>query len=62
MYMIKYIAKIKEVGHQNVLISSLTTDTIKSKSELISFWGLEESDVEYYKLYQVKDGEEEELL
>ena len=57
----KYIAKIKEVGHQNILTSSLTTDVVKTKDELIQFWGLDQDDVESYTLYEVVDGKEVEL-
>lgn len=57
----KYIAKIKEVGHQNILTSSLTTDMVKTKDELIQFWGLDQDDVESYTLYEVVDGKEIKL-
>lgn len=57
----KYIAKIKEVGHQNILTSSLTTDVVKTKDELIQFWGLDQDDVESYTLYEVMDGKEVKL-
>lgn len=57
----KYIAKIKEVGHQNILTSSLTTDMVKTKDELIAFWGLSNDDVESYTLYEIVDGKEVEL-
>ena len=53
--MVKYIAKIKEVGHQNILTSSLTTDVVKTKEELIAFWGLD------HTLYEVMDGKEVKL-
>jgi len=59
--MVKYIAKIKEVGHQNILTSSLTTDVIKTKEELIAFWGLDQNDIESYTLYEVMDGKEVKL-
>lgn len=57
----KYIAKIKEVGHQNILTSSLTTDVVKTKDELIAFWGLSNDDVESYTLYEIVDGKEVKL-
>lgn len=57
----KYIAKIKEVGYQNILTSSLTTDMVKTKDELIQFWGLDQDDVESYTLYEVVDGKEIKL-
>lgn len=57
----KYIAKIREVGHQNILTSSLTTDMVKTKDELIHFWGLDQDDVESYTLYEIVDGKEVEL-
>ena len=59
--MVKYIAKIKEVGHQNILTSSLTTDVVKTKEELIAFWGLGQNDIESYTLYEVMDGQEVKL-
>ncbi len=59
--MVKYIAKIKEVGHQNILTSSLTTDVVKTQEELIAFWGLAQDDIESYTLYEVMDGKEEKL-
>ena len=59
--MVKYIAKIKEVGHQNILTSSLTTDVVKTKEELIAFWGLAQDDIESYTLYEVMDGKEVKL-
>jgi hypothetical protein len=58
--MAKYIMKCKEVGHNGELTSSLDGDT-KTKAELIEFWGLENDDVEWYRLYQVIDGKEVEL-
>lgn len=57
----KYIAKIREVGHQNILTSSLTTDMVKTKDELIQFWGLDQDDVESYTLYEIVDGKEVKL-
>lgn len=59
--MVKYIAKIKEVGHQNILTSSLTTDVVKTKEELIAFWGLAQDDIESYTLYEVMEGKEVKL-
>ncbi len=56
----KYIMKCKELGHNGVLTSSLDGKT-KTKEELIEFWGLENDDVEWYRLYQVIDGKEVEL-
>lgn len=52
--------KCKELGHNGVLTSSLDGKT-KTKEELIEFWGLENDDVEWYRLYQVIDGKEVEL-
>lgn len=59
--MVKYIAKIKEVGHKNILTTSLTTDAVKTKEELIAFWGLNNDDVESYTLYEVMNGKEVKL-
>jgi len=54
--MAKYIAIIKEVGRNSVLTSTLVCET-KTKEELISFWGLDEDDVETYFLLEVINGE-----
>lgn len=52
MEQIEYIAEIKEVGKPNVLTSSLIGEK-KTRAELIEFWGLQEPDVEWYRLFQV---------
>lgn len=56
----EYRAKIKELGHNCVLTPSIQGKEM-TKEQLVSFWGLENGDVEWYKLYQVKDGKEIEL-
>lgn len=60
MEQIVYIAEIKEVGKPNVLTPSLIGER-KTRAELIEFWGLQEPDVEWYRLYQVIKGERVEL-
>lgn len=56
----EYIAEIKEGGHTNVLTPSISGSEM-TKEELIDFWGLANDDVEWYKLYQVINGEKEEI-
>lgn len=56
----KYITKIKEVGREHLLTSSIQGEEM-SKEQLISFWGLENDDVEYYELFEIIDGKEVEL-
>ncbi len=50
-----YIAEIKEVGETTVLTPSITCD-VMDKEDLIEFWGLNEPDVEWYRLYEIVDG------
>ena len=50
-----YIAEIKEVGKTTVLTTSITCD-VMDKEDLIEFWGLNEPDVEWYRLYKNVDG------
>ena len=50
-----YIAEIKEVGETTVLTPYITCD-VMDKEELIDFWGLNEPDVEWYRLYEIVDG------
>jgi hypothetical protein len=50
-----YIAEIKEVGKTTVLTPSITCD-VMDKEDLIEFWGLNEPDVEWYRLYEIVDG------
>ena len=56
----KYIAEIKEVGNPSILTPSLTCDGM-SVEGLIKFWGLNEPDVEWYRLYQIVDDKKVEL-
>lgn len=56
----RYIVKIKEVGHPGVLISSIQGQE-KTKEELVAFYGLNEPDVEWYEIYQEIDGKEVKL-
>ena len=58
--MITYIAEIKEVGNPTVLTPTLTCDGMTVEG-LIRFWGLDEEDVEWYKLYQIVNGQKVEL-
>ena len=54
MKQIEYMAEIKEVGKPNVLTPSLIGEK-KTKAELIEFWGLQEPDVEWYRLCQISN-------
>lgn len=56
-----YIAEIKEVGNPSVLTPSITCEGMTVEG-LISFWGLDEQDVEWYRLFQIVDGQKVELL
>lgn len=59
-----YIAEIKEVGNPSVLTPSLTISFSyyeMSRDELVKFWGLDEPDVEWFKVYKVVDGQKVEL-
>ena len=58
--MYTYIAEIKEVGNPTILTPSLTCEGMTVEG-LISFWGLDEPDVEWYKLYQIVDCQKVEL-
>ena len=55
-----YLAEIKEVGNPTVLTPSVTCDGM-TKEELIEFWGLDETDVEWFRLYELIDGHWVEL-
>lgn len=59
--MYTYVAEIKEVGNPTILTPSLTCDGM-SVEGLISFWGLDEPDVEWFRLYQIVNGQKVELL
>ena len=50
-----YIAEIKEDGETTVLTPSITCD-VTDNEELIEFWGLNEPAVEWYRLYEIVDG------
>ena len=58
--MYTYVAEIKEVGNPTILTPSLTCEGMTVEG-LISFWGLDEPDVEWYKLYQIVDCQKVEL-
>ena len=55
-----YITEIKEVGNPAVLTPSVTCDGM-TKEGLIEFWGLTEPDVEWFRLYEIVDGNRVEL-
>lgn len=55
-----YITEIKEVGNPSVLTPSVTCDGM-TKEGLIEFWGLTEPDVEWFRLYEIVDGNRVEL-
>ena len=46
-------AEIKEVGNDHILTPELHGDF--DREYCIKFWGLEEADVEWYKLYEIED-------
>lgn len=58
----KYTAEIKEVGNPRVLTPSLSISYEMTKEQLVKFWGLNEPDVEWFKLFKVVDGQRVELL
>ena len=58
--MYTYVAEIKEVGNPTILTPSLTCDGMTVEG-LISFCGLNEPDVEWYRLYQIVNGQKVEL-
>lgn len=58
----KYIAEIKEVGNPSILKPSLSISNEMTKDKLVEFWGLNEPDVEWFKLFKVVDGQRVELL
>lgn len=51
-----YLAEIKEVGKPTLLTPSITCDGM-TKERLIEFWGLNEPDVEWFRLYEIVDGD-----
>lgn len=56
-----YIMKCKERGHKSILTSSIHCCDEMSKEELVSFWGLNGDDIEWYHLYQLVNEKEVEL-
>lgn len=56
----KYMAEIKEVGNPSVLTPSITCEGMTVEG-LIGFWGLDEEDVEWYRLYEIVKGQKIEL-
>ena len=55
-----YITEIKEVGNPTILTPTITCDGM-TKEELIEFWGLTKQDVEWFRLYEIVDGNRVEL-
>lgn len=55
-----YVAEIKEVGNTTILTPSVTSDGM-TKDDLIEFWGVDEPDVEWYRLFQIVDGQKVKL-
>ena len=51
--MIHYEAEIKEVGREQILKPSLHS-TEKTVEQLVEFWGLNEPDVEYQVINNIK--------
>lgn len=58
--MITYVAEIKEIDNPTVLTPSLTCEGMTVEG-LVKFWGLNEPDVEWYRLYQIVNGQRTEL-
>lgn len=50
--MVTYKATIKEVGRETLLTPTYTGENV-TREFLIKFWGLEEPDVEWYKIERV---------
>lgn len=55
-----YIAEIKEKGKSGILRPSHYCKEI-TKFDLINFWGLDDDDVEWYRLYKVIKGQKIEI-
>lgn len=56
----EYVAEIKEVGNPSILTPSIQCEEM-TKEDLIRFFGLDEPDVEWFKVYQKINGEKVEL-
>lgn len=48
-----YEAEIKEVFNDNVLKPAYFTEERQSTQDLIKMWGLNEPDIEWFRLYEV---------
>lgn len=59
--MYNYLAEIKEIDNPTILTPSLTCDGMTVEG-LIKFWGLDEEDVEWFRLYQILNGKKVEIL
>lgn len=56
-----YKVEVKEVENPTILHPSMLCEK-KTKEEVVKFFGLDEPDVEWYKVYEISDdGKEVEL-
>jgi hypothetical protein len=53
-----YKAVIKERGNEHLLTPTYTGENV-TRDVLVKHWGLNEPDVEWFKLYDVTNGKEE---
>jgi hypothetical protein len=58
--MYTYLAEIKEIDNPTILTPTLICDGMTVEG-LIKFWGLNEKDVEWFRLYEIVDGQKVEL-
>jgi hypothetical protein len=58
--MTTYIAEIKEIDNPTILTPSLTCKGMTVEG-LIKFWGLNEPEVKWFRLYEIVDGQKVEL-
>jgi len=55
-----YIVEIKEKGNPIILTPTIQGEE-KTREELVKFFGLDEEDVEWYRLYRLENGEKVEI-
>ena len=58
--MYNYLAEIKEIDNPTILTPSITCEGMTVEG-LVKFWGLDEDDVEWFRLYEIVDGQKVEL-
>ena len=56
--MITWKAKIKERDNEHILTPTYLCDDNVTEKDMIDFWGLDNPDVEWYKLEKIDDNEE----